>query len=92
MALAVTLTRFRRSRGLPLDCLTALVLLAAIARPITAAPQQQSGGNDIPKTFNAPLAGADYVRREAMIRMRDGVKLYTVVVVPKGARNAHILL
>jgi putative CocE/NonD family hydrolase len=32
------------------------------------------------------------VRREAMIPMRDGVKLYTVILVPKGARNAPILL
>ena len=27
-----------------------------------------------------------------MIPMRDGVKLYTVIVIPKGARNAPILL
>src|SRR5580658_7804732 len=48
--------------------------------------------NDIPKAFTAPNANDDYIKREAMIPMRDGVKLYTVIVVPKGARNAPILL
>jgi uncharacterized protein len=48
--------------------------------------------NDIPKTFTAPTANGDYIKREVMIPMRDGVKLHTVIVVPKGARNAPILL
>src|SRR5580704_4628542 len=34
----------------------------------------------------------DYVKREVMIPMRDGVKLHTVIVIPKGAKNAPILL
>jgi putative CocE/NonD family hydrolase len=34
----------------------------------------------------------DYVRREAMIPMRDGVKLHTVILVPRGATHAPILL
>src|SRR6185369_12355494 len=34
----------------------------------------------------------DYVRREVMIPMRDGVKLHTIILVPKGAKNAAILL
>jgi putative CocE/NonD family hydrolase len=49
-------------------------------------------GSDIPSTFAVPLTGYDYVRREAMIPMRDGVKLHTVIIVPAGARNAPILL
>jgi putative CocE/NonD family hydrolase len=70
-----------------------LTALAAVAmQPISAAPQRQTGGNDIPKTFTAPVAGYDYVKREAMVPMRDGVKLHTVIVVPKGAQNAPILL
>ncbi len=48
--------------------------------------------NDIPKAVMAPTGNNDYVKREVMIPMRDGVKLYTVIVVPKGARNAPILL
>jgi putative CocE/NonD family hydrolase len=53
-----------------------------------AAAQQ----SDIPRSFTVPTAGYDYVKREVMIPMRDGVKLYTVIVVPAGARNAPILL
>lgn len=34
----------------------------------------------------------DYVKRVEMIPMRDGVKLYTVIVVPKGAQRAPIML
>ena len=34
----------------------------------------------------------DYVKREVMIPMRDGVKLHTVILIPKGAKNAPILL
>jgi uncharacterized protein len=67
-----------------------LAVLAAITTQ-PAAPQE-AAGSDIPKSFTAPLADYDYIRREAMIPMRDGVKLYTVIVVPKGARNAPILL
>ncbi|WP_275431330.1 CocE/NonD family hydrolase, partial [Klebsiella pneumoniae] len=33
----------------------------------------------------------DYIKREVMIPMRDGVKLYTVFIIPKGAKNAPIL-
>src|SRR3954453_21556509 len=39
-----------------------------------------------------PAAGTfDYTRREVMIPMRDGVKLHTVILVPKGAAHAPIL-
>ena len=47
----------------------------------------RAADSDIPKTFTAPTANQDYVKREVMIPMRDGVKLYTVIVVPKGART-----
>src|SRR3954468_1779802 len=59
-----------------------------LAQPLLPAPQQA----DIPKDFKAPVAANDYVRREVMVPMRDGVKLYTVIVVPKGAKDAPILL
>jgi predicted acyl esterase len=47
---------------------------------------------DIPSKFEAPTASYDYVKREVMIPMRDGVKLYTVIVIPRGAKNAPILI
>ena len=34
----------------------------------------------------------DHVRREVMIPMRDGVRLHTVILVPRGAKRAPILL
>src|ERR1041384_4364602 len=60
-----------------------------------AAPQSQDlpvPSSDIPKSFKLPQSGFDHTRREVMIPMRDGVKLFTVIVVPKGAKNAPILL
>ncbi len=36
--------------------------------------------------------GFDFVRREVMIPMRDGVKLHTVILVPNGAHRAPMLL
>ncbi len=47
---------------------------------------------DIPPTVTMPHTGYDYVKRVVMIPMRDGVKLYTVIVVPKGAQHAPIVL
>ena len=47
---------------------------------------------DVPPKFTAPTSSYDYVKREVMIPMRDGVKLYTVIVVPKGAKHAPMLL
>ncbi len=48
--------------------------------------------SDIPKSFTISTSDQDFIKREVMIPMRDGVKLYTVIVLPKGARNAPILL
>jgi putative CocE/NonD family hydrolase len=48
--------------------------------------------SEIPTTFSPITDSFDYVRREVMIPMRDGVKLHTVILVPKGAKNAPILL
>ena len=47
---------------------------------------QDFPGNDIPPSFKAPAGpAADYDKRVVMVPMRDGVKLYTVIVVAKGA-------
>ena len=42
--------------------------------------------SETPATFAPATDGFDYVRRDVMIPMRDGVKLHTVILVPKGAR------
>ncbi|MFT9100163.1 MAG: CocE/NonD family hydrolase [Zymomonas mobilis subsp. pomaceae] len=47
---------------------------------------------DIPVHFSAPTDEYDYIKRDIMIPMRDGIKLHTVIVVPKEGRNLPILL
>src|SRR5258705_9659079 len=47
---------------------------------------------EIPAQFTRPTDAADYDRREVMIAMRDGVKLHTVVLVPRGAHRLPIIL
>jgi len=55
-----------------------------------------SNSNTLPSETPAQLEPVtdsfDYTRREVMIPMRDGTKLHTVILIPKGAKNAPILL
>src|SRR6185369_847796 len=48
--------------------------------------------DDLAPDFKAPTRPSDFEKRVVMVPMRDGAKLYTVIVVPKGAKNAPILL
>jgi len=71
-------------------------LLAAAASvslggAVHAAPASAPGG-DVPDKFVKPEIEKDYVKRVEMIPMRDGVKLYTVIWIPKGATGAPIVL
>ncbi len=71
------------------------VVLAAFASFFlaTASPAQTPPLTpDIPARFVPPTARDDFVKRDVMIPMRDGVKLHTVIVVPRGATHAPILL
>jgi uncharacterized protein len=77
---------------LPASLRVALVVAVGSFTTQALVAQQKQGGNDIPANFTAPLTGYDYVKREVMIPMRDGVKLHTVIVVPKGAKNAPMIL
>ena len=69
-------------------------LLAPIALATIASAQDRTApvGGDIPAKFVPPTAAQDYVKREVMVPMRDGTKLYTVIVYPKGVTNAPIVL
>lgn len=63
------------------------------APPQAALPSQYPQlPSETPGTFTPVTDRFDYVRREVMIPMRDGTKLFTVILVPKGAKNAPILL
>ena len=60
--------------------------------PAQAKPQYPDYPSETPTKLIAPTPSFDYERREAMIAMRDGVRLHTVVLIPKGASHAPILL
>jgi putative CocE/NonD family hydrolase len=72
----------------------ALLAAAAAALCLATAAAAQTGPMvpDIPQKFDFPTASYDYVKRTVMIPMRDGARLYTVIVMPKGAHDAPILL
>ena len=44
--------------------------------------------SEIPAKFTRTNDGFDYVKRDVMIPMRDGVKLHTIILIPKGAARA----
>ncbi len=70
------------------------VAAAILASPAVAqqAPSAAPAGGDVPANFTPPVTANDYIRREAMIPMRDGTKLFTVILMPKGVTNAPIVL
>ena len=74
---------------------TGLIALLLPLAPATAQTPQQTPATlqgETPAKLEPTNYGFDYVRRDVMIPMRDGIKLHTVVLVPKGAKNAPILL
>jgi len=80
--------------SLALFCITAVS-----AAPFTiesaaaqAQPQYPSFPSETPSNFQPVTDSFDYIRREVMIPMRDAVKLHTVILIPKGAKGAPILL
>jgi uncharacterized protein len=83
-----------KSRLVVRPILLALLFAASAALPAANAPQSAYPNypSETPAHFTPATAGFDYERREVMIPMRDGVKLHTVILVPKGAKHAGILL
>src|SRR5512141_1495746 len=73
-----------------MSTLSGVLLLAGAL----AAQQQRPATlpSETPATFRPVTDSFDYARRVVMIPMRDGVKLHTVILVPKGAAHAPILL
>ena len=76
--------------------LTSFLFVLSISQPSVAqntkAGQYPSYPSETPSQLQRKTDGFDYDRREVMIPMRDGVKLHTIVLVPKGAKDAPILL
>ncbi len=56
------------------------------------APHSSSNQNEIPEKFTPNTDSFDYLRREEMIPMRDGVKLKTIILVPKGVKDTPIVI
>jgi putative CocE/NonD family hydrolase len=81
----------RNNRNFPLS-LTFALTVVAFAAALGCNAQQYKSQTDIPDHFTPPCHDCDFEKRVEMIPMRDGVKLYTVIVVAKGAKNAPIVL
>lgn len=65
----------------------------AAAQAQNASPAAAEAHSDqISPDFHPPEVKRDYERRVVMVPMHDGVKLFTVIFVPKGAHNAPIML
>jgi putative CocE/NonD family hydrolase len=73
----------------PPATLLALLAVVQLAAAQQAVPPSLS---EIPATFTPKTDAFDHVRRDEMVAMRDGVKLRTLVFVPKGVKDAPILL
>src|SRR5262249_8869879 len=75
-----------------------LPLAIALAFPVTADDKVKQPAtyaelpSDIPDKFKPVTDSFDHTRRPAEIPMRDGVKLHTVILIPKDAKKAPILL
>ncbi|CAN5390936.1 CocE/NonD family hydrolase [soil metagenome] len=67
-------------------------LLSNMISTLAQTPKYPDYPSETPDNLKPTNYGFDYERRDLMIAMRDGVKLHTVVLVPKGAKNAPILL
>ncbi len=76
-----------RARPFLLAVFAALPLAAAAQKP-----QYPNYPSETPAHLEPATASFDFARRDAMIPMRDGVKLHTVILLPKGAAHAPMLL
>jgi hypothetical protein len=57
-----------------------------------ALAQKDLPKDDLTPDYKVPEQPTDFVKRVEMIPMRDGVKLYTVIVIPKDAHDLPIVL
>ncbi|HTG43233.1 MAG TPA: CocE/NonD family hydrolase [Verrucomicrobiae bacterium] len=67
------------------------MLLSANSFPAEA-PKYPEFPSETPSKFEPRTDSFDYVKRDVMISMRDGVKLHTIILVPQDAKAAPILL
>jgi putative CocE/NonD family hydrolase len=72
--------------------ITCLALILGSAGEPRAQERVRSLESETPPVFTPRTESFDYTRREAMIPMRDGVKLKTIILIPRGAAGAPMLL
>src|SRR5690348_16259729 len=76
-----------------LPLLLALLFCAACAGAAdNPPPKYPSVPSETPTHFTPDHSSFGYTIRDVMIPMRDGVKLHTVIMIPKGAHDAPMLL
>ncbi len=73
-------------------CLFSLLVLSIFITQAFAQTKYPDFPSETPEKFKPATETWDYSRRTEMIPMRDGVKLHTVILIPKGAKSAPILL
>jgi len=76
------------------NIVTGTMFVLLLIHPIAGQSNGKPGTlhNETPQKLVPTNNGFDHVRRDVMIPMRDGVKLHTVILIPKGAKSAPILL
>jgi uncharacterized protein len=65
---------------------------AVMATDPPSSPQYPNYPSETPAQFKPVTSSYDYVERDVMIPMRDGVKLHTVILIPKGVTHAGIVM
>jgi uncharacterized protein len=78
-------------------CAMSVMSLTLTASPSPVAAQQSTSSvtvmtPDVVANYEPIRPDADFTKRVVMVPMRDGVKLYTVIFMKKGAKDAPILL
>ena len=78
-------------------CAMLVMSVTLAAAPTQPAAQPSTSGigpmaPDVVAKYDSIRPDADFIKRVAMIPMRDGVKLYTVILMKKGTKDAPILL
>ena len=71
-------------------CIATILLLP---QEFSSQTVSQTAGlpSETPANFQVKTNSWNYTRRDEMVPMRDGVRLHTVILVPKGAKGAPIL-
>ncbi|HPS77717.1 MAG TPA: CocE/NonD family hydrolase [Thermoanaerobaculaceae bacterium] len=85
-------TRFGKASCFALSTCALALAWGAAGQVPTPSANQPGLPSEMPASFEPVTDSFDHARREVMIPMRDGVKLHTVILVPKGAHHAPILL